>query len=72
MIAASFRTQEEALELYDTLRAAGYAARIRPALTGGKRVYNVRLAHLPSRAEAEALAGSIRGMTGIAEPRVSR
>lgn len=71
VIAASVETQEEALELYDALRAAGYAAEIRPALPGEKRIYNVRLAHLPSRAEAEALAGSIRGKMGVAEPKVS-
>jgi len=71
VIAASVETQEEALKLYDTLRAAGYAARIRPAMSGEKRIYIVRLAHLPSKAEAEALAGSIRGKMGVAEPKVS-
>jgi hypothetical protein len=71
VIAASVETQEDALKLYDALRAGGYAAEIRPALLGEKRIYNVRLAHLPSRAEAEALAGSIRGKMGVAEPRVS-
>ena len=72
VIAASVDTQADALRLYDALRAAGYAAEIRPAMLGGKRIYDVRLAHLPSRAEAEALARSIRGRPGVAEPRVSR
>jgi hypothetical protein len=72
VIAASVDTQEEALKLYDALRAAGYAAEIRPALRGEKRIYDVRLAHLPSRVEAEVLAGSIRAKLGVAEPRVSR
>ena len=71
VIAASVETQEEALKLYDALRAAGYAARIRPEMSGEKRIYLVRLAHLPTRAEAEALAGSLRGKMGVTEPRVS-
>ena len=71
VIAASVDTQEEALRLYDALRAAGYAAEIRPAMRGEKRIYDVRLAHLPSKAEAEALAGSIRGKMGVAAPKVS-
>ena len=71
VIAASADTQEEALRLYDALRAAGYAAEIRPAMRGEKRIYDVRLAHLPSKAEAEALAGSIRGKMGVAAPKVS-
>jgi cell division septation protein DedD len=71
VIAATVDTQEEALKLYDALRAAGYAAEIRPDLLGEKRIYIVRLAHLPSKAEADALAGSIRGRMGVVEPRVS-
>lgn len=71
VLAASVETQEEALKLYDALRAAGYAAEIRPAMAGEKRIYDVRLAHLPSRAEAEALAAAIRGKMGVTEPKVS-
>lgn len=64
-------TQEGALAVYDQLRAAGYAASILPAMVEGKRVYFVRLTQLPSRAEADALAASLKGRYGIAEPRVS-
>jgi len=71
VIAASVDTQAEALKLYDALRAAGYAAQIRPLTRAGKLVYDVRLAQLPSKAEAEALAASIRGKMGVAAPRVS-
>jgi hypothetical protein len=71
VIAASVETQEEALKLYDALRAGGYAAQIRPAMSGERRIYLVRLAQLPSKAEAEVLAGAIRGKMGVAEPRVS-
>ena len=72
VIAASVETQADALRLYDALRAAGYAVRIQPQKLGEKRIYHLRLAHLPSKAEAEALAGSIRGKMGVAEPSVSR
>jgi len=71
VIAASFNTRKDARKLSDALRAAGYAAEIRPAMSGQNRIYSVRLAHLPSKADAEALAGSIRGKMGVAEPRVS-
>ncbi len=71
VIAASVETQEDALKLYDSLRAAGYAVQIRPQKQGEKLIYNLRLAHLPSKAEAEALAASIRGKMGVTEPRVS-
>ena len=71
VIAASVDTQEEALKLYDALRASGYAAEIRPATRAEKLIYDVRLAHLPSRAEAEALAASIRGKMGVDKPAVA-
>lgn len=71
VLAASVTTQAEALKLYDALRAAGYAAGIRPAMRGETLIYDVRLAHLPSKAEAEALAASIRGKMGIVDPRVT-
>lgn len=71
VIAASADTQEAALKLYDALRDNGYSAGIQPVRAGDKLVYNVRLANLPSRAEAEALAASLRGKMGVAEPKVS-
>ena len=71
VVAASVETQADALRLYDALRAAGYAAEIRPAKDGEKIIYRVRLAHLPSKLEADALAAAIRGKMGVVEPRVS-
>jgi hypothetical protein len=68
---AAADTQDAALAVYDQLRAGGYPAQIRPALVDGKRVYFVRIPSLPSKAEAEALAGQLRGKMGIGEPRVS-
>ena len=65
-------TQADALRLYDSVREAGYAAKILPAKLGDKSIYTLRLAHLPSRAEAQALADSIRGKMGVADPKVSQ
>jgi cell division septation protein DedD len=71
VILASADTQAAALALYDQVRDGGYAAEIRPANAGGKLVYRVRIANLPSKAEGEMLAASLRGRFGIVEPRVS-
>ena len=68
---ASVETQDAALAVYDQLRDNGYAAEISPAKVGDKQVYRVRIANLPSKAEAEALAAALRGRFGVAEPKVS-
>ena len=68
---ASAPTQSEALDVYSQLRTAGYAAEIHPAKAGEKRVYQVRISSLPTKGDAEALAAQLRGMHGVAEPRVS-
>lgn len=64
-------TQEGALSVYDQVRAAGYAAQIHAAKAGDKRTYSVRIGNLPSKAEAEALAASLKGKYGVGEPKVS-
>jgi hypothetical protein len=67
--------QSAALDAYDQVRAAGYAAELIPTLKsdkrGEKRVYVVRIGSLPSKKEAEALAGQLRGKYGVADPKVS-
>lgn len=69
---ATVDTQADALKLYDDLRDAGYPAEILPGVAeGDKRVYALRLTRLPSRAEAEALAATLKGRFGIAAPRIS-
>ena len=68
---ATADTQDAALAVYDQLRGNGYAAEIHPAMAGGKRVYFVRIGSLPSKEEAEALAGQLRGKMGVGEPKVS-
>ena len=69
---ATTATQGDALDIYGRLRTAGYPARIYPAKEGGKRVYRVRITQLPSRADAEALAGRLRGKPGVTETRVAK
>lgn len=64
-------SQEGALAVYDQLRAAGYAASILPVSVEGKRVYLVRLTQIPSKAEAEALAASLKGKHGVVDPQVA-
>ncbi len=68
---AEVSTQDDALAIYDRLRDAGYAAEIRPVKSEAGQIYRVRIAHLPSRQEADALAGKLKGRMGIAEPKVS-
>lgn len=71
VILASADTQAAALALYDQLRDNGYPAEIRPVQAGDKLQYRVRIANLPSKQEAEALAATLRGRYGVVEPKVS-
>ncbi len=68
---ASVESQSDALNVYDAVRAAGYPAEIRPRLADGKRLYDVQLRQLPSRAEAQALADAVQGKYGVSEAKVS-
>ena len=72
VVLATVETQAEALKIYDAVRAEGYAAKIRPHEAAGKHAYDVRLTQLPSKAEAQALADSLRGKMGVTEPKVTR
>ena len=65
-------TQAAALELYDRLRDAGYAARIQPTTAAERRLYLVQIPQLQSRADAEALREQLRGMAGVVDPKVSQ
>jgi hypothetical protein len=67
---ARLERQDAALALYDQLRAAGYAAEIRPLRQGEQLAYIVRIRNLPSRAEAQALANRLRGQHGVVNPTV--
>ena len=66
---ATLDDQRTALEYYDRLRSAGYPAEIQPTREG---LYHVRIRQLASREDAEALAESLRGKHGVAEPLVTQ
>jgi hypothetical protein len=70
VVLASAGTQEAALSVYDQVRTAGYAAEIFPQKDGETITYIVRIRGLPSKAEAESLAGQLKGKHGVEEPRV--
>ncbi len=63
--------QKSALAVYDELRNAGYPAEILPRKEGEQVLYVLRIRQLATRAEAQALADSLKGKFGITEPRVS-
>ena len=72
VLAATTESEEAALELYDRIREAGFAARIRPlpAEAGGWR-YEVLLGGFSSVAEAEVAAARLQAATGL-KPGVGR
>ena len=63
--------QKTALAVYDELRNAGYPAEILPRKEGEQITYILRIRQLPTRADAQALADSLKGKFGITEPRIS-
>ena len=65
---ADAQSKAAAGALLEKLHAAGYAAETRAQ---GKRAYVVRIAQLPSKAEADALAAKLRGQHGVGDPKVS-
>jgi cell division septation protein DedD len=65
-------TQSGALELYDRLRAAGYAAEIYPVKAKQGHDYLVRITQLPSKGDAEALVEQLRDTAGVEGPKVTR
>ncbi|MDO8991242.1 MAG: FecR domain-containing protein [Sideroxyarcus sp.] len=65
--------QASAVLAYDQWRAAGYDVRLNPvAKAEGGWVYTLRIAQLPSRAEAQKLAEQLKGTLGADSPGVSR
>lgn len=71
LLMARADSQQEALEVYDRLAAAGYPPSIRPRVADGGVRYEILLRGLASRAEAEALAGSLEARLGF-EAKVTR
>jgi hypothetical protein len=72
IVLASGESESEVLRVYQDVRAAGYAAELEPRRVQGRRAYDVRIAQLPSRGEAEALAASLVGRYGVATPRATQ
>lgn len=66
VLAGTVASEEAALELYDRIRNAGFAARIRPrAAEGGGWSYELRLVGYSSAAEAEVAAARLKAVTGL-------
>ncbi|HEX5767158.1 MAG TPA: SPOR domain-containing protein [Burkholderiales bacterium] len=63
--------QSQANSVRNQLREAGYPAEVASSKEGDKTTYLVRIRHLPSREEAQALANQLKGRFGIREPKVS-
>lgn len=71
VLLAGVPDQRSALSLYDELRGAGYPAEILPRKEGEQITYIVRIRHLASRADAQAVANQLKGKFGITEPRIT-
>jgi len=65
-------SENEVLAVYEQVRRAGYAAELGAWWRRNERHYDVRIANLPSRAEAQALANRLTGQHGIVSPRIVR
>jgi hypothetical protein len=59
LVLARAPSQDEALAVYDRVRAAGYPAEIRPLRQEAGVVYVVRIRNLASRADVQALAARL-------------
>ncbi|PWB41425.1 MAG: hypothetical protein C3F19_06355 [Rhodocyclales bacterium] len=71
LLLARADSQQEALEVFDRLAAAGYPPSIRPRVADGVVRYEILLRGLANRAEAEALAAGLRARLGL-EAKVTR
>jgi len=64
---ASVRKSGEALDAYNALRKAGYAAEIVPAKAGEERVYGVRIANFESEKDAKTVVEALKGQAELAK-----
>ena len=62
---AAAESRDAAHAIRDRVRAAGYPAEVASRKDGDKVVYAVRIRHLPSRAQAQALANELKGQFGL-------
>lgn len=70
--ALSTRSPDEALGMYDRLRADGYPAVIEPRGRGEDVLYRVRIVRIATRSEAEGLATRLARAFGLESASVSR
>jgi hypothetical protein len=63
--------ERDARGVRDRLREAGYPAEIARRKETDRLMHVVRIRHLPSREEAQALANQLKGKFGAEEPKVS-
>jgi hypothetical protein len=69
--AARTASQDEALEVYDRLRAAGYPASIDPQTRDGDTLYQVRVSGLLSQSDGVVVAVKLRAELGLKDVSVS-
>jgi hypothetical protein len=67
-----FDSRSSAIGVREEVRKAGYPAVMTPIRAKDQTTYVVRIRQLASRAEADAVAGQLRGKYGITEPKVAR
>jgi hypothetical protein len=70
VVLAASESQNDVVGVYQAVREAGYAAELNPVRRDGRRIYEARIASLPSREEAQALANALDGRFGVSGPRV--
>ncbi len=70
-IVVSENSAAAALQTYEDVRAAGYAAELQPAKVDDKRVYNVQLTSFASKADADAVAKSLKDQGKIRDYKVA-
>jgi len=63
----SLKKSGEALDAYNALRKAGYAAEIVPAKAGEARVYSVRLSSFESEKDAKSAVEALKGQAELAK-----
>ena len=69
---ARFDNQARALDLYDSVRHDGYAARILPLPAGGANLYSVRLTGFATEREAAALGERLKESYPLLAPTATR
>lgn len=62
---ASAEKHNDALQIYEKLRKAGYPAGIVPSKVDDQRVYNVRLSNFETKQDAEFVASSLKRQAGF-------